>query len=238
MSVAETMAGAATDLLESFSVSQREAACWDFPSNAERTQWFFTPTDHGGLSLDHMSSAQHRLVHRLLSTVLSVPGYMTAANIMGRENMLDHVEGFSVSFGRERGRDPMLYFVSIFGDPSTDNTWSWRFGGHHLSIHPVVVDDQVISTTPLFMGADPANAPLLGPHMDRPLAGAEDYGRELIHALTDDQQSHAVISLVPPVDIVGANRTTLSEGDQALTCLLYTSPSPRDATLSRMPSSA
>ena len=26
--------------------------------------------------------------------------------------------------------------------------------------------------------------------------------------------------------------------DQALTCLLYTSPSPRDATLSRMPSSA
>jgi len=26
--------------------------------------------------------------------------------------------------------------------------------------------------------------------------------------------------------------------DEALTCLLYTSPSPRDATLSRMPSSA
>ena len=26
--------------------------------------------------------------------------------------------------------------------------------------------------------------------------------------------------------------------DQRLTCLLYTSPSPRDATLSRMPSSA
>ena len=27
-------------------------------------------------------------------------------------------------------------------------------------------------------------------------------------------------------------------GDQFVTCLLYTSPSPRDATLSRMPSSA
>ena len=27
-------------------------------------------------------------------------------------------------------------------------------------------------------------------------------------------------------------------GDPAMTCLLYTSPSPRDATLSRMPSSA
>ena len=35
-------------------------------------------------------------------------------------------------------------------------------------------------------------------------------------------------------------RTDIGEGDAALlcTCLLYTSPSPRDATLSRMPSSA
>ena len=30
----------------------------------------------------------------------------------------------------------------------------------------------------------------------------------------------------------------LKDGDRILTCLLYTSPSPRDATLSRMPSSA
>ena len=30
----------------------------------------------------------------------------------------------------------------------------------------------------------------------------------------------------------------LMKGDYVITCLLYTSPSPRDATLSRMPSSA
>ena len=30
----------------------------------------------------------------------------------------------------------------------------------------------------------------------------------------------------------------INGGDQPLICLLYTSPSPRDATLSRMPSSA
>ena len=33
-------------------------------------------------------------------------------------------------------------------------------------------------------------------------------------------------------------RRALDEGDEIATCLLYTSPSPRDATLSRMPSSA
>ena len=35
-----------------------------------------------------------------------------------------------------------------------------------------------------------------------------------------------------------ANDPTVMESTRSLTCLLYTSPSPRDATLSRMPSSA
>ena len=43
-------------------------------------------------------------------------------------------------------------------------------------------------------------------------------------------------------DILTANRDErswkIAAGEKVLTCLLYTSPSPRDATLSRMPSSA
>jgi hypothetical protein len=34
-----------------------------------------------------------------------------------------------VGWGRERGRDPQLYRLRIFGDPRVDGTWSWRFGG-------------------------------------------------------------------------------------------------------------
>ena len=41
------------------------------------------------------------------------------------------------------------------------------------------------------------------------------------------------------IQIVAPGELTNYESDvKALTCLLYTSPSPRDATLSRMPSSA
>ena len=36
----------------------------------------------------------------------------------------------------------------------------------------------------------------------------------------------------------GEGRKAKSEEGKAISCLLYTSPSPRDATLSRMPSSA
>ena len=39
-------------------------------------------------------------------------------------------------------------------------------------------------------------------------------------------------------DFVGSNGCEIGDGMHLLVCLLYTSPSPRDATLSRMPSSA
>ena len=39
-------------------------------------------------------------------------------------------------------------------------------------------------------------------------------------------------------NILSGNATLVSEGGRSGICLLYTSPSPRDATLSRMPSSA
>ena len=41
-----------------------------------------------------------------------------------------------------------------------------------------------------------------------------------------------------PEHIIKAGKKAMDEGHTKYTCLLYTSPSPRDATLSRMPSSA
>lgn len=213
---ARAMTEAATTLLEALSAEQRAAATWPFPADDERRRWFFTPTDHGGLSLAEMDSAQHRLVHRLVAAGLSEAGYNATAVIIGQENVLDRLEGFSVDFERDRGRDPLLYWVAIFGDPTTDGSWAWRFGGHHVSLHFTLVGGRVVSTTPCFLGADPAAAPLLGPHLHRPLGGAEDLGRELARSLDGGQAGRAILSPVPPVDIVGSNRTVLTEGDRSL----------------------
>ena len=46
------------------------------------------------------------------------------------------------------------------------------------------------------------------------------------------------IILVATKDSIMATDLNKSEDIKSITCLLYTSPSPRDATLSRMPSSA
>ena len=40
------------------------------------------------------------------------------ATVIGLENVLDRMEGFTAGFGRERGRDPGLYYLRVFGDPA------------------------------------------------------------------------------------------------------------------------
>jgi hypothetical protein len=213
---ASLMAIEAQKFLESLGDDQRELAQWRFPSDDERCRWYYTPTDHGGLPLASMRPAQQRLAMKLVATGLSRPGYYTVSTIIGLENVLDELEGWKVDWGRERGRDPGLYYLRVFGDPASHGPWSWRFGGHHVSVHHLVVDGEVRASTPIFFGADPASSPLLGPQPLRPLAAVEDLARELLLALDRADRSRAIISPVAPVDLVGANRSRLASGDEPL----------------------
>ena len=211
--VAGRMVEAAARLLDSLDDEQRATVAWAFPSDDERRRWFYTPTDHGGLPIGWMTPPQQRLAFQLMASGVSTAGYVTATTIIGLENVLDHVEGFGTSWGRPRGRDPELYYVRIFGDPSPDGSWSWRIGGHHLSLSFTIVDGVLAGTTPLFLGADPASSPLLGPHPLRPLEGVEDLARELARSLDDGQRARAIVSPRAPTDLVLVNRAALRDGD-------------------------
>src|SRR3954447_26659780 len=90
-------------------VASGPAPSQDAASDAGRRRWFYTPTDHGGLTVHQQRPAQQRAAMRLLAAGLSEAGYVTVAAVMGLENVLGRTEGFSVRFGRERGRDPGLY---------------------------------------------------------------------------------------------------------------------------------
>ena len=80
-------------LVKSFSKSQKRLALKSY-SDQDRTVWFYTPTNHGGLSFADMSSTQHRLVLSLVSSGLSTSGFNTVAAIMGLDNILDNLEDF------------------------------------------------------------------------------------------------------------------------------------------------
>src|SRR5687768_15459267 len=132
--VARRMAEAATAWLDGLDAQQRRVAAGAVPadgaSDAERRRWFYTPTDHGGLTLHQQRPAQQRAAMRLVASGLSTAGFGTVAIVLGLENVLDHTEGFVKRFGRERGRDPGLYYLRVFGEPG-GAAWGWRFGGHH-----------------------------------------------------------------------------------------------------------
>jgi hypothetical protein len=215
------MASAAGAWLDSLEPGQRAVASGSAPSadaeaDAERRRWFYTPTDHGGLTLGEQRPAQQRLAHQLVASGLSPAGYVTVATIIGLDNVLDMVEGWSVNWGQERGRDPGRYYLRVFGEPGGARSWGWRFGGHHVSLNNLIVDGMVRSTTPCFLGADPAVSPLLGPPPLRPLAATEDLARELVRSLDSPRAGRAILLDRAPADIVGGNRSSLADGDRML----------------------
>src|ERR1700726_4971913 len=120
--VAGRMAAAAADWLGSLDPEQRAVATGSAPSpdaesDAERRRWFYTPTDHGGLTLGAQRPAQQRLAYQLVASGRSVAGYNTVATIVGLDNVLDLLEGWRVDWGRERARDPLMYYLRVFGEP-------------------------------------------------------------------------------------------------------------------------
>ena len=216
------MADAARAWLDLLSDEQRAVGQGAVPTNdadandAERRRWFYTPTDHGGLTMHQQRPAQQRAAMRLVATGLSEAGYVTVATTMGLENVLDRTEGFVARFDRERGRDPGLYYLRVFGEPGGTGAWGWRFGGHHVSLNNLVVDGELVSTTPCFMGADPAASPLLGGAVHRPLARVEDLARELVRSLPGELAQRAVLLPKAPSDFVTANRTTVTAGNRVV----------------------
>ncbi|HEX3722823.1 MAG TPA: DUF3500 domain-containing protein [Nitrolancea sp.] len=216
----ERMGDAATKLLASLSTDQRAKAVLDFEDTDERSRWFYTPIRRKGLPLAEMDRPQQRLAHQLLASGLSRSAYYTASTIMGLENTLDAVEGWIFQTTRgvtpERvagnyGRDPQMFYVSIFGEPNDTGFWGWRFEGHHISINYAVANGRIIAPTPTFFGANPAESPLGTVGSLRPLGGVEDIARELLHNLSEEQRTSVLISPIAPPDIVTANRPQIIE---------------------------
>jgi Protein of unknown function (DUF3500) len=219
--IATSMAEAAQAWLDTLDPAQRATATGHAPAadegtDAERRRWFYTPTDHGGLTFHEQHPPQQRAAMKLVASGLSRAAYVTAATVMGLENVLDHTEGFVTMFDRTRGRDPNMYYLRVFGEPGPNGTWGWRFGGHHVSINMLVVDGLVVASTPCFFGADPATSELLGDARLRPLGRVEDLARDIVRSLPDGLAQRAVLLDRAPSDIVAANRTTVSEGDQVV----------------------
>ena len=214
---AERMTEAASDFLDSLDGDQRTRALLPFDDEAERQTWHYTPIERGGLPLGEMAPQQRRLAMRLMGSGLSSGGFVTASTIIGLEATLEGQDGWPVRpYAAARPtvpfRDPGMYFVAVFGEPGAAAPWGWRVGGHHVALQYTLAEGRIVSPTPTFFGAHPAEARQVGAQVLRPLAAEEDLARELLHALDEGQRASAVISPAAPTDIVQSNRPHVEEG--------------------------
>jgi hypothetical protein len=201
--VVARMGEAVTNFVAALTADQRGKALIAFDDERERTNWHYTPIPRAGLPLTEMTRQQQRLAFQVVATGLSRAGFVTASTIMGLETALDAKEDWQRDFP---GRDPMLYYLSIFGEPHAERPWGWRFEGHHISLNYTIAKGQIVAPTPTFFGANPAEAPLSGVATLRPLIGIEDLARELLQTLDEGQRAAAILAPVAPADIVMRNR--------------------------------
>src|SRR5262245_42005282 len=185
------MTGAADKFVASLKADQKAKATFKF-DDKERTRWFFTPQQakgkplRKGLPLSEMTDAQKKLALELVKAGTSEKGNEKAVTIMTLESILADLEK-----GGRTVRDPEWYFFSVFGTPSKTGKWGWRVEGHHLSLSFTIDKGEVVSATPAFFGANPAEVKAGKCKGLRTLPEAEDHARELFKSLDKDQRKLA-----------------------------------------------
>jgi Protein of unknown function (DUF3500) len=188
------MRAAATGLLRELDDAQRAQAAMPFADEASRRWLEYRPRRRPGACIALISPAARKAAHRLLATALSDRAYAQAMGIIALEEVLDRLERW------RQGRHSGDYWVSVFGEPGSDDPWAWRFEGHHLSVSMTVRDAEV-SPAPVFFGANPARVSYGAQVVSRPLAPEEDLALALLGELGPRQRAVAVVADKAPADI-------------------------------------
>jgi hypothetical protein len=193
------MAEAARTFLKGLSEDQRKQATYAY-DDAERLNWHFIPRPRKGLPLKALAPESRAAARAFIASGLSQSGYEQAVNVMSLDDVLYLLEKGNWAERRLR-RDPLNYYLTVFGTPSEQGIWGWRLEGHHLSLNYTIADGRVVASTPEFFGANQASIAAGPGRSIRVLAAEEDYAREILRSCSPEQQKLALIGAKPAEDI-------------------------------------
>lgn len=169
--------------LDSLPAEARTRTTFDY-DDAERFRFRWTPGRREGVRLDELDQDQHHALEDFFRSVLSDEGVRKVDAIIATEAALGVIEG-SPDY-----RDPHKYWTAVFGDPGP-GAWGVRFEGHHLSINLTFRGAEIVSATPLFLGANPETVPS-GPDAGLRALGAEvDLAWAVYSSLDGSQRERA-----------------------------------------------
>ncbi len=205
----QSMVDSTTAFLSGLTSQQREIATYPF-NDEERLNWHFIPRSRNGITFNDMNTAQRESASNLLQAFLSAKGYSTVEQIRSLESVLREIE-----VNGRFDRDPEDYYFTVFGTPSISDTWAFRFEGHHIALNWTFVEGNGIASSPQFFGTNPAEVRQGDKSGLRVLAAEEDYARELVKSLSNQQQTAAILNVETPRDIYTGAEVEVSPLDNS-----------------------
>ena len=209
---AQDVASAANIFLNTLDAKQKEKAQYVL-DDVERFNWHFVPKERNGVCFRTFTTEQRNLALAMLKTSIGEPGFEKANAIMELENVLKEIEGRSPD---DKYRDPLNYYITIFGTPSKEKAWGWRFEGHHIALNFATEKNDIVSSTPSFFGSNPGTVPNGSEKGKQILKLETELGLELINSLTPDQKQKAVFAEKALQEIISFNKRCLQKIQEAL----------------------
>ncbi len=208
---AQELSDKANSFLNSLSGDLKEQAHYAF-EDEERFNMNFVPKMRKGPTFHDFNTSQKELALNLLRASLSNQGYEKTTEIMELENVLFEFENNDQKMEDGRPyRDPLNYHLCIFGNPSPDSFWGWRFEGHHISLNFTATDKTIVSSTPTFFGSNPGIVKSAAQKGKEVLKKETDLGFALISSMTQEQLQLARFSDSAPAEIItGSDRKVKS----------------------------
>jgi hypothetical protein len=195
------LAGKASAFLSTLPAPLKAKAQYKF-ADEERLNWHFVPKSRNGVSFHDFNATQRDAALSLLKSSLSAQGFQKATAVMALENVLREVENRGAN---DRYRDPLSYFLTIFGDPDKDKPWGWRFEGHHIALNFSSLSNRIGSSTPSFFGSNPGIV-LQGKERGKQVLKDEtELGYKLVNSLDQAQLTSALISKTALTEIISYN---------------------------------
>lgn len=208
---AQSSVTAANRFIDMLSAEQKMETVFPFDTE-ERYNFHFVPLQRKGITFNEMNPAQKQAALDLLKSCQGEEAFRKTNEIIQLEIVLKALENRKPE---DNYRDPGNYHISVFGIPSAENIWGWRFEGHHISFNFSFNKQKLSSGTPAFIGSNPAIV-LSGPEKGKQVLKDEtELGFALLHSLQNNQLAKALIDTVAFKDILSFDKRNAMMGQPA-----------------------
>lgn len=180
--------GSAQAFIATLETDERGESIRDF-DHPDRFGWSFFPAKRTGLRIGDLDDEERAALDVFLEVALGENGLAKVRDVLVVEPVTERGSGVRTGPGE--------YVIHFYGPVSNEGLWAWRLEGHHIVLTQMLDGEEVIASTPSFLGSSPMRSP----------DGIEPLRREIGIATTlargfPEEKRQRAIQPMPPGEIV------------------------------------